>query len=160
PDELAILLALIGELNAVELLGTVTGNARHESACVRLTVATVLRAFPHPESAGALASLLSDPVAQVRAQAAVSLGLIGGVEKLQVLQDALTDVDGNVRVNAGIALRRLGADGLEALRRALRGGADRAGEAARFVLNLEEPALSGYRGQEYGSLIATAGGLD
>lgn len=143
---LAACLQLLVLLGGAVAPAPVLALRAHPAPAVRRGVAAVLATAFHPAVEGALLALLHDAEADVRAEAARALGaqggLPGGGAAVARLEQALGDVRWTVRLQAGIALARLGAPG----RAALRGARTRVDRAARdtalLASGLSEGALA------------------
>ncbi len=143
-EELRSLIALAGELSAVEFFGPLLGYVGHEAMEIRVAVARSLSNYPHPRTEAALSELLADKQWQVRTQAASSLGVIRAVNARGVLKRALSDGNWWVRLRAAIALRQLGGAGSQVLRDVEAGDDRFALEMARYVQGLTDEAVADY----------------
>ncbi len=127
----------MAEIRDPSLLGEILLQADHEDAAVRRAVARALGLFQDSQTSNTLVRLLKDDDALVRAQAADSLGKLTSLEACDALRMRLRDQDYSVRLKAGVALCRLGREGLQNLLEAARGGDQEDSDLARYVLRVE-----------------------
>ena len=71
-------------------------------------------------------------------------------EAARALEDALEDSDETVRLHAAMALRSTGGEGLKTLRRVREAGGQPA-DIARYILSLDEQAMTEYDGYAVGA---------
>jgi hypothetical protein len=143
-EELRSLIALGGELSAIEFFDPLLGYTGHEAMEIRVAVARALGSYPHPRTEAVLSDLLSDKQWQVRTQAGSSLGVIRAVGARGALKRALSDGNWWVRLRAAMALRQLGGAGTQVLHD-IEAGEDRfALEMARYVRGLSDEAVADY----------------
>lgn len=81
---------------------------RHERARVRTAAAELYGVLDGSGDATPLVTLLSDPVPEVRATAALALGRVADASATRTLQEALHDDDSSVRAAAAAALGEIG----------------------------------------------------
>src|SRR5690606_11674220 len=116
-------------------------HAAHPSPFVRRTVARALGRFAGPDAARALADLIGDGYATVRAAAARALGDLGATGAVPLLAPRVGDPAWQVRLHAALARAQLGGRG-RAARRAARGGSARLGrDMATMVRGLADGAI-------------------
>lgn len=123
---------------APELLPAALRLARAELAPVRCRAARLLSAIGGEEAAAALAELLRDPDAGVRAAAAAGAGHLRHWPAAPTLARQLEDQNWEVRRSAAMALMELGAPGVLYLRRATAMDDPVAAGLARQALELAE----------------------
>lgn len=114
-----------------------------DDAGVRIAATNLLGAIGDAPSAERLMQLLRDPDSRVRAAAARGLGRMQHWQAAAQLADGLRDRAWQVRRDAGLALRSIGAPGALFLRRALKGDDAFAADMAQLVLDLPEAAAAG-----------------
>jgi hypothetical protein len=115
-------------------------HSASEEVGVRTAAANLLGAIGGAESAGRLTELLKDPESLVRAAAAHGLGRMQHWPAASKLAECLRDSTWRVRLDAGLALRALGAPGALFLRRALKGNDAFAADMSQQVLDLPAAA--------------------
>lgn len=120
----------------VDLQPLALGLARHESPRARVFVAGLLAALGGREETVELVRLLKDPSPVVRAAAARGLGALAYWPSAPQVAALLRDRAWQVRREAGLALRAMGAPGVLFLRRALTSDDRFAADMAQQVLNL------------------------
>jgi HEAT repeat protein len=108
----------------------------HDSARVRSLAATLTAAVGGAQGVATVEGLLDDPAPAVRAAAVEGLGNLGHWPAGPALAHALRDPAWEVRRQAALALRALGAPGLVLLRRALMDEDPYARDMARQLLDL------------------------
>ena len=106
---------------------------------IRSLAATLIVAAGGAGAVATVESMLDDPEAEVRAAAIAGLGKVGHWPSGPALAAALRDPAWEVRRQAALALRALGAPGLVLLRRALTDEDRYARDMARQVLDLPGP---------------------
>jgi hypothetical protein len=111
-----------------------------EEVGVRTAAANLLGAIGGAESAARLSELLKDPDSLVRAAAAHGLGRMQHWPAAAQLAECLQDSTWRVRLDAGLALRAIGAPGMLFLRRALKGNDPFAADMSQQVLDLPAAA--------------------
>ncbi len=150
PQAASALITLVAEVGDTRCYEPVLAAARDRDVTVRSAVAHALGRFPHPRSRDALISMLADADATVRARAAHSLGTMRARESVGVLELALGDPDEVVRLHAAMALRSAGTEGTRALRRVREVGG-RTSDIARYILSLDDDAMTEYDGYAVGA---------
>jgi HEAT repeat protein len=109
PERDALIIAL-GRAASPAESSALTALARSQDADDRRTVATVLATHPnHAEVTRFLTSMLSDPDADVRAEAAWGLGEVGSAPEIGALEALATSVDVSVAADAAAAIGRIAA---------------------------------------------------
>lgn len=131
-------LAVAAEVNDPALLEPVLARVASTDAEIRRLVALVLGNLGGERAAGALATLVDDPDAGVRAAAIAGLGWLKHWPVAVALCDRLGDESWIVRKESGLALRRFGAAGVLLLRRATHAEDRFAADMARLVLEVSE----------------------
>lgn len=111
---------------------------------VRIKAVAALGAYRDPVIVPALHSALRDDAWPVRAKAAGSLGELGAGESREELRRALSDAHWWVRLRAAIALRQLGPAGEDVLRSVDAEEDPFAHDMSRYVLRLDERAVTTY----------------
>ena len=114
-----------------------------DDAGVRIAATNLLGAIGDAPSAERLTELLKDPDPRVRAAAAHGLGRMQHWQAASQLAECLRDAAWQVRRDAGLALRSIGAPGALFLRRALKGDDRFAADMAQLVLDLPAAAAAG-----------------
>lgn len=141
PTVLATWITLAASLDDPQVLKQVLARREHADAEVRRAVARALRRFPGYDAEAQLIRYLGDLNADVRAEAARSLGELGLPEAVPALAPLLRDGSWLVRLRAGLALAQLGERGRAALRLE-RTGPDRyARDMATMVSGLTDGAI-------------------
>jgi HEAT repeat protein len=115
----------------------------NDDSGVRNAATNLLGAIGDAPSAERLTELLKDPDAGVRAAAARGLGRMQHWQAASQLAEGLRDTAWQVRREAGLALRAIGAPGALFLRRALKGDDAFAADMAQLVLDLPAAAAAG-----------------
>jgi HEAT repeats len=115
-------------------------HSNSEEVGVRTAAANLLGAIGGAESAARLIELLKDQDSLVRAAAAHGLGRMQHWPAAARLAESLQDSTWRVRLDAGLALRALGAPGALFLRRALKGNDPFAADMSQQVLDLPAAA--------------------
>lgn len=115
-------------------------HSNSEEVGVRTAAANLLGAIGGAESAARLTELLKDQDSLVRAAAAHGLGRMQHWPAAARLAESLKDSTWRVRLDAGLALRALGAPGALFLRRALKGNDPFAADMSQQVLDLPAAA--------------------
>jgi HEAT repeat protein len=110
--------------------------ASADAARVRSLTATLTAAVGGPHAVATVEGLLDDPAPEVRAAAVGALGKLGHWPSGPAIAIALRDPAWEVRRQAALALRALGAPGLVLLRRSLMDEDRYARDMARQVLDL------------------------
>lgn len=133
---------------AEALAGTTFGPAAmrlsaDDDVAMRIAATNLLGAIGDAHSAERLPALLNDPDPRVRAAAARGLGRMQHWQSASQLGHCLRDSAWQVRREAGLALRAIGAPGALFLRRALKGDDRFAADMAQLVLDLPEAAIAG-----------------
>ena len=100
--------------------------------------------MPHPEATPKLQRLASDDAWPVRAHAIRGLGLTADPLTFPAVRKALRDPEWWVRLRAGLALTRFGAQGRNALLEEERGANPGARDVARLILGFSPAALAEY----------------
>lgn len=103
---------------------------------LRIAAIRALGHFPDPKSITSLIPLLKDPEWEVRALAARSLGYLRAPEALSALIPLLSDSVWWVRLNGALALKRLGEEGKQILKRQGPQEGQLASDIAHYVLHL------------------------
>jgi HEAT repeat protein len=119
PAMQAVALNVLGMLGAREAAPEVLGWLEHVEPELRVAAARALGGMRDPSTGAALARALRDDAWEVRSTAAKALGQLHERSAIVALDAALADPVWWVRYNAAQALAELGADGLDALRRAM-----------------------------------------
>lgn len=114
-----------------------------DDAGVRIAATNLLGAIGDAPSAERLTELLKDPDSRVRSAAARGLGRMQHWQAASQLAESMRDAAWQVRRDAGLALRSIGAPGALFLRRALKGDDAFAADMAQLVLDLPEAAAAG-----------------
>jgi hypothetical protein len=135
-------LRVAGALASSAFLPAANRLSANESVGVRVAATNVLGAIGDASSADRLTTLLRDPEAGVRAAAAHGLGRMHHWQSGSQLSECLRDLSWEVRREAGLALRALGAPGSLFLRRAIKGDDRFAADMAQQVLDLPEAAAA------------------
>jgi HEAT repeat protein len=115
-------------------------HSNSEEVGVRTAAANLLGGIGGAESAARLTELLKDQDSRVRAAAAHGLGRMQHWPAAARLAECLQDSTWRVRLDAGLALRALGAPGALFLRRALKGNDPFAADMSQQVLDLPAAA--------------------
>jgi len=119
PAMQAVALNVLGMLGAREAAPEVLGWLEHAEPELRVAAVRALGGMADPSTGAALARALRDDAWEVRSMAAKALGQLRQRSAIAALDAALADPVWWVRYNAAQALAELGADGLDALRRAM-----------------------------------------
>jgi hypothetical protein len=114
-----------------------------DDTAVRIAATNLLGAIGDAPSAERLTELLKDPDPGVRAAATHGLGRMQHWQAASQLAERLRDPAWEVRRQAGLALRSIGAPGALFLRRALSGDDRFAADMAQLVLDLPDAAAAG-----------------
>lgn len=114
-----------------------------DDAGVRIAATNLLGAIGDAPSAERLRQLLKDTDSRVRAAGARGLGRMQHWQAASQLAEGLRDAAWQVRRDAGLALRSIGAPGTLFLRRAIKGDDAFAADMAQLVLDLPEAAAAG-----------------
>ncbi len=138
-------LRVAGAIGSSTFLPAANRLSANEDVGVRIAATNVLGAIGDVSSADRLATLLKDPDEGVRAAAAHGLGRMQHWQSASQLAECLRDSSWQVRREAGLALRALGAPGALFLRRAIKGDDRFASDMAQQVLDLPEAAATAAR---------------
>ncbi len=112
------------------------------SAEIRAAAVRAASEFPHGRSTQALMLRLDDECSVVRRNVCESLGRIASVAATGGLEGRLADVDREVRLAAGVALRRIGVPGVRVLREQLQRDDEASDQSlVRYILGLEPDAI-------------------
>jgi hypothetical protein len=109
-------------------------RSAHPAIALRLAVMQALSVLVDPRALAAVLAALSDPVWEVRAQAAQCASQLGSAEAIAPLARLLEDEHWWVRFHAAEALFRLGDAGLAKLRQLAHDGSARAADMAAGLL--------------------------
>ena len=135
-------LRVAGAIGSSRFLPAANRLSASENVGVRVAATNVLAAIGDVSSADRLAALLKDPDSGVRAAAARGLGRMQHWQSGSQLAECLRDSSWQVRREAGLALRAIGAPGALFLRRAIKGDDRFASDMAQQVLDLPEAAAT------------------
>lgn len=135
-------LRVAGAIGSSTFLPAANRLSANENVGVRIAATNVLGAIGDVSAADRLATLLKDPDEGVRAAAAHGLGRMQHWQSASQLAECLRDSGWQVRREAGLALRALGAPGALFLRRAIKGDDRFASDMAQQVLDLPEAAAT------------------
>lgn len=133
PDRL---MEVVAGLGSSDFLDPVVGRVRSLTPRGRVLGARYLGKVGGDAARSTLLELLGDELAEVRAEAAWSLGLLDAWTSACEIGRLLDDTDFDVRRSAGMALHSLGSPGTLVLRRAVREEGSYSGEMAMQVLDL------------------------
>jgi HEAT repeat protein len=136
-------LRVAAAIGSSEFLPAADRHSASDDVAVRVEATNLLGAIGDVASAERLTALLKDGDPRVRAAAAHGLGRMQHWQSGSHLAECLRDPNWQVRREAGLALRALGAPGSLFLRRALKGEDRFASDMAQQVLDLPEAAASG-----------------
>lgn len=140
-NELASWIELAAALDDPRAIEAVFGHLAHPQGHVRRAVARTLGRSAGPETARALATLVTDRDARVRAAAARSLGELGAGASAPLLAPLVADPVWQVRLYAALALAQLGERGRAVLRAAREGNDRFARDMATMVSGLSDGAV-------------------
>ncbi len=135
-------LRVAGAIGSSTFLPAAKRLSANENVGVRVAATNVLGAIGDVSSADRLTTLLKDPDSGVRAAAAHGLGRMQHWQSGSQLAECLRDSSWQVRREAGLALRAIGAPGALFLRRAIKGDDRFASDMAQQVLDLPEAAAT------------------
>ena len=136
--------ATAGTEGGDSLVHSIVPHTTHPDLEVRIRAAAALGRCEVSTAVPILHGALRDTAWQVRAQAARSLGRLGAIESRDELRRLLSDPHWWVRLRAGVALRELGRPGEDVLRDVERSEDPFAHDMSRYVLRLDDRALTTY----------------
>lgn len=139
--ELVIYIGVADQLADPRTIVVCAMHATHRDASVRHAVARAMQHYFSARAHPILLALLQDAVAEVRAEAARTLGEIRAITCVPALSLALRDPAHSVRVASALALANVGASGTTALSNAADSDDRFAADAARFVASLSRGAI-------------------